>query len=198
MWLNTWHQPRDSCELDLLDRMHPSEFIGFPFWASYPRLPVWACISVMKAIIAHPLRQTLGIGIPGLQAVNIINNSILGQDIIAILIIIPYIQVWPESGIISCIHDDIPRRHVHWKSEHDEPVNLSISRQTSYDSASRIIPSYTLLTTITEWLPHHIHNEQTKKSRIMNSHTTTAFIEHMKPMKTVNKQHIHHTLRTRM
>lgn len=58
MWLNTWHQPRDSCELDLLGRMHPSESIGFPFRASYPRLSVWACISVMKAIIAHPLRQT--------------------------------------------------------------------------------------------------------------------------------------------
>lgn len=56
MWLNTWHQPRDSCELDLLGRMHPSESIGFPYLAGYPRLSVWACISVMKAIITHPLR----------------------------------------------------------------------------------------------------------------------------------------------
>ena len=47
---------RDSCELDLLGRMHPSESSGFPFWESYPRLSVCSCISVMKAIIAHPLR----------------------------------------------------------------------------------------------------------------------------------------------
>lgn len=197
MRLNTWHQPRDSCELDLLDRMHPSESIGFPFWASYPLLSVWACISVMKAIIAHPL-----------QAVNIINNSI--QDIIAL--IIPYIQVWPEHGVISCIHDDIPRRHEgnHWKSEHDEPVNPPISRQTSsfrttYYSASRIVPSYNPMKT--HRIPHCSQQSQNDChiTFIMNkprnpaswTHTTTAFIENMKPMKSINKQHIHHTLRNR-
>lgn len=210
MRLNTWHQPRDSCELDLLDRMHPSESIGFPFWASYPRLSVCSCISVMKAIITTwKMPLTLDIEIPSLRAVNIINNSI--QDIIAILII-PYIQVWPEHGVISCIHDDIPRRHEgnHWKSEHDEPGNPPISRQTSpfrttYYSASRIVPSYNPMKT--HRIPHCSQQSQNDChiTFIMNkprnpaswTHTTTAFIENMKPMKSINKQHIHHTLRNR-
>lgn len=98
-----------------------------------------------------------------------------------------------------------PRRHVHWKSEHDEPVNLSISRQTSYDSASRIVPSYNPMKT--HRIPHCSQQSQNDChiTFIMNkprnpaswTHTTTAFIENMKPMKSINKQHIHHTLRNR-
>lgn len=169
-------------------------------------MSVCSCISVMKAIIAHPLRQTRhwNTGSADCEHHQQFDTGYHRKSSSRTC------MIWPECGVISCIHDNIHRYHRHagnhrikrtWRhlSIRPFPVKPLLFAQHIIQLRAPLLQSHentqdsTLLTTITEWLLYHIHNEQTKKSRIMNSHTTTAFIEHMKPMKSINKQHIHHT-----
>lgn len=169
-------------------------------------MSVCSCISVMKAIIAHPLRQTRhwNTGSADCEHHQQFDTGYHRKSSSRTC------MIWPECGVISCIHDNIHRDRRHagnhrikrtWRhlSIRPFPVKPLLFAQHIIQLRAPFLQSHentqdsTLLTTITEWLLYHIHNEQTKKSRIMNSHTTTAFIEHMKPMKSINKQHIHHT-----
>lgn len=125
-------------------------------------MSVCSCISVMKAIIAHPLRQTRhwNTGSAGREHHQQFDTEYHRKSSSRTC------MIWPECGVISCIHDNIHRYHRHagnhWKNEHDGtcqsvhfPSNLSFSHNILFSFAHR---SYNPMKT--HRIPHCLQQSQ--------------------------------------